>query len=299
VTSDASDAGDAGDTTGTSAPTPTNSPKGTGAPTSTPDPQDTLAGQLHEMQVKSAQKALDLANAALSSFQASYGTSVPAGEVVFFPKLPVRLGKVTVKTGDVPSGQIGTVTSSDLVVQAVVPGPDAKLLRSGMAAEVTTQEGKKVQGTLSAVGADSTPSSTAGAAAGSSTAGTAGTDSAEGAGAGDGSGAGTGTSTGSADTDPSAPVQLRISLPDPGPLAGQADATVKVTIKIGASNGKVLTVPLAAVRTSSDGQARVQVVRDGRTSDVPVTVGLSAAGVVEVKPTGGTLGQGDNVVVGE
>jgi multidrug efflux pump subunit AcrA (membrane-fusion protein) len=74
---------------------------------------------------------------------------------------------------------------------------------------------------------------------------------------------------------------------------------VKVTIKVGASDGKVLTVPLAAIHTSSDGQARVQVQRAGRLTDVHVTVGLSAAGLVEVRPAGGTLKQGDRVVVGK
>lgn len=88
-------------------------------------------------------------------------------------------------------------------------------------------------------------------------------------------------------------------MPDSGELADEAEAAVKVTIKIGASDGKVLVVPLAAIRTSSDGKVRVQVERGGRLSDVHVTVGLSAAGLVEVKATSGTLEQGDKVVVGE
>ncbi|MEK8144215.1 hypothetical protein NKH18_27250 [Streptomyces sp. M10(2022)] len=41
-----------------------------------------------------------MANAALSAYRTTYGTKVPAGEAVFFPELPVRLDKVTVKTGD-------------------------------------------------------------------------------------------------------------------------------------------------------------------------------------------------------
>lgn len=76
---------------------------------------------------------------------------------------------------------------------------------------------------------------------------------------------------------------------------------MKVTIKVGASDGKVLTVPVAAVRTSADGQARVRVQRDGKLTDIHVKVGLSAAGLVEVKPTDGTasLKRGDQVVVGQ
>ncbi|WP_405817937.1 peptidoglycan-binding protein [Streptomyces sp. NBC_01390] len=253
--------------------------------TSTPGPQSSTDAQIHQLQLDSAKKSLNMANAALSTFQASYGTKVPAGEVVFFPKLPVRLNKVTVKTGDTASGPIGTVTSSDLEVQAVVPGTDAELLRKGMAVELTTTDGKKAKGTVSALGADAASSATTATTTGDS----------EGSTGSEGSADSAGTSA----SDASAPVQLRISVPDSGELADEAEAAVKVTIKLGASAGKVLVVPLAAIRTSSDGKVRVQVERDGKLSDVPVTVGLSAAGLVEVKPTSGTLEQGDNVVVGE
>ncbi|MEH0420362.1 peptidoglycan-binding protein [Streptomyces sp. B21-083] len=265
---------------------------GAGGGTSTPSPQSSTDARIHQLQLDSAKKSLDMANTALSTFQASYGTKVPAGEVVFFPKLPVRLNKVTVKTGDSASGPIGTVTSSDLEVQAVVPGSDAQLLRKGMAVELTTTDGKKAAGKVSALGADAAPSTT----------GDGGTD---GAGeTGEGSAGTTSQDTGTEAADASsgnasAPVQLRISVPSSGELADEAEAAVKVTIKIGASDGKVLVVPLAAIRTSSDGKVRVQVERGGKLSDVHVTVGLSAAGLVEVKPTGGTLEQGDKVVVGE
>ncbi|MFJ6466172.1 peptidoglycan-binding protein [Streptomyces sp. NPDC091387] len=247
-------------------------------------------GAIRKIQLESAQKSLALANAALSTYQTTYGTKVPAGEAVFFPKLPVRLDKVTVKTGDSASGQIGTVTGSELVVQAVVPGSDGELLKKGMAVELTTTGGEKARGTVSALGADAAPSTAEGDGEQSTGETSGGTESES----GDAT-----TTEAPAAGDPSAPVPLRISVPDPGPLAGQAGSSLKVTIKIGASDGKVLTVPLAAIRTSADGKARVQVQRDSGVSDVQVTVGLSAAGLVEVKPVGGALKQGDNVVVGK
>ncbi|MFI6945039.1 peptidoglycan-binding protein [Streptomyces sp. NPDC050422] len=270
----------------------------TEAGASTPATESGNDREIRKLQLKSAQKSLEMANAALSTYQTTYGTKVPAGEAVFFPKLPVRLDKVTVKTGDSPAGQIGTVTGSDLVVQTVVPGSDGELLKKGMAVELTTAGGEKARGTVSALGADAT----LGADAAPPTADGGGQSTGE---AAQGSEPEPGAESGGATTetaaagDPSAPVPLRISVPDPGPLAGQAGASVKVTIKIGASDGKVLTVPLAAIRTSADGKARVQVQRDSGVSDVQVTVGLSAAGLVEVKPAGGTLKQGDNVVVGK
>ncbi|MDX2546345.1 peptidoglycan-binding protein [Streptomyces sp. WI04-05B] len=298
TTNSTSGSGDGGTETGTGTDTETGTGTEAGAGAnsgaSTPNPQSSTDAQIHQLQLESARKSLDMANDALSTFQASYGTKVPAGEVVFFPKLPVRLNKVTVKTGDTASGPIGTVTSSDLEVQAVVPGADAELLRKGMAVELTTTDGKKAKGTVSALGADAAASSTTETtgsgedgegSAGTTTEGTE-TDVA----AGD---------TGTSDAGSSAPVQLRISVADPGELADEAEAAVKVTIKIGASDGKVLVVPLAAIRTSSDGKVRVQVERAGKLSDIPVTVGLSSAGLVEVKPTSGTLNQGDKVVVGE
>lgn len=244
---------------------------------SSPKPQSSTDKQVHEIQVKSAQKALDLANGALSSFKATYGTKVPAGEVVFLPKLPARLDKVTVKTGDTPSAQIGTVTSSDVVVQAAVPGTDAQLLHHGMTAQLTTADGKSAQGTVDVVadGSDSSSDADTSATAPSTT--------------GDANSA----------ADSTAAVQVRITVPDPGPLAGEAEAAVKVTIKVGASDGKVLTVPMAAIHTSSDGRARVKVQRGTTVTDVQVTVGLSAAGIVEVKPDGGALKAGEKVVVGE
>ncbi|WP_406457328.1 peptidoglycan-binding protein [Streptomyces sp. NBC_01622] len=244
-----------------------------------PSPQSSTDQQVHKIQVKSAQKALDLANDALSSFKATYGTKVPAGEVVFLPKLPARLDKVSVKTGDTPSGQIGTVTSSDVVVQAAVPGTDAQLLRHGMTAQLTTADGKSATGTVGVVADGSESSSGTGSSATAPSA--------------------TGETDSASTSDSTAAVQVRITVPEPGPLAGEAGAAVKVTIKVGASDGKVLTVPMAAIHTSSDGRARVQVEHGGTVTDVHVTVGLSAAGIVEVKPAEGTLKAGERVVVGE
>ncbi|MFF3711039.1 peptidoglycan-binding protein [Streptomyces phaeochromogenes] len=306
----AGDGADTGDGSGTGAGSGSGGKASTGTETGSgtrTDAQSSTDRQVQEIQLRSAQRSLDMANSALSSFQATYGTKVPAGEVVFFPELPVRLDKVTVKTGDAPSGPVGTVTGSELLVEAAVPGEDAELLRRGMPVEVTTTGGEKVKGKVEAIGSAAASSGTTGgdgeAATGAASegSGTGAADASDGA-AADANAAdtsGTSGTDGAAGAGTPGPVQLRISIPDPGPLAGQAEASVKVTIGVGASDGKVLTVPLAAIRTSADGKARVQVERDGGVRDVSVTVGLSAAGLVEVKPAGGTLEQGDKVVVGK
>ncbi|WP_329375069.1 peptidoglycan-binding protein [Streptomyces sp. NBC_01483] len=238
---------------------------------------------VHNLELKSAQDRLNQANNSLSSFKASYGTKVPAGEVVFLPDLPVRVGKVKVHLGDNPEGVVATVTSSDVVVQAVVPGTDGALLHKGMPARIETTDGKHVTGELAQVGGSG---ATGDAGKGEADGGQE-TDSDSGAGADAGSG------------DPSAPVQLVISVSEPGALKNQAGTTVKVTVDLGSSKGAVLVVPLAAVHTTADGKAGVRVQRDGKVVDVPVKVGLSAAGQVEVTPDGSTLAEGDQVVVGQ
>ncbi|SNT57361.1 peptidoglycan-binding domain-containing protein [Actinacidiphila glaucinigra] len=242
-----------------------------------------VSGEASALELRAARQQLDRANAALSAFTATYGTKVPAGEVVFLPELPVRVDKVKVRLGGTPDGEVATVTSSDVVVRAVVPGADGSLLREGMAARVETADGTRVRGVVAQVGGTG-PQADAGKDA-------------------DGTGeeekeedeAGSEPDVGA---DPSAPVQLVISVPDPGTLKNQSGGTAKVTIEVGASKGAVLVVPVAAVHTSADGKARVQVQRDGQVVNVPVTVGLSAAGQVEVKADGGSLDEGDQVVVG-
>ncbi|WP_340377948.1 peptidoglycan-binding protein [Streptomyces sp. SS7] len=259
-----------------STPTGTGTGAGTGAGTGTATGSGSgsgTTGQAERLQLKAAQQQLDAANTALSAFRAGYGTKIPAGEVVFLPDLPARLDKVTVKVGDSPSGPIGTVTSSKVVVQAVVQGSDARLLHKGMTAEVETTDGKKVAGELVALG-DDVPKT-----------GTADGTTAQGASSG-GSG------------DASAPVPVQISLPA-GKLTRNAGGSAKVTIKVGSSAGRALTVPIAALHTAADGQATVQVRRGGTVVDVSVKAGLSAEGQVEVTPSGDALQAGDQVVIGQ
>ncbi|MDX3095502.1 peptidoglycan-binding domain-containing protein [Streptomyces sp. ME01-24h] len=231
-------------------------------------------GESGRLRLRAAQQQLDAANAALAAFRAGYGTKIPAGELVFLPELPARLDKVSVKIGDTPTGPVGTVTSSTVVVQAVIPGSDAKLLHPGMTAQVETPDGTKVQGSLMALG-DDVPKRDAG----------------------DGKGA-PGTSGGGAG-DASAPVPVLVSVAPSGNLAKNANGSAMVTIKVGASDGDVLTVPIAALHTSAGGKARVRVVRGGKVVDVSVKAGLSADGQVEVTPSGGDLEAGDHVVVGQ
>ncbi|CAL9665707.1 hypothetical protein SUDANB15_07188 [Streptomyces sp. enrichment culture] len=165
------------------------------------------------------------------------------------------------------------MTSSKVVVRAVVPAEDAELLHKGMRARVETTDGTKADGEVVVPGDDVPEDDPA--------------DAGKQQGTSDGGSGGT-----------SAPVPVQISVPT-GTLAENAAESAKVTIEVGSSEGEVLTVPLAALHTSAGGKARVQVVRGGEVADVAVEAGLSADGRVEVTPSSGAaLKPGDQVVVG-
>lgn len=97
------------------------------------------------------------------------------------------------------------------------------------------------------------------------------------------------------DPDPLTPEQITL-------LQGN---NVRVRIAVGATEGDVLSVPLAALTAGPGGESRIEVVdsdpRDGedaKTRIVVVETGLAATGAVEVRPVDDELVEGDLVVVG-
>jgi len=83
-------------------------------------------------------------------------------------------------------------------------------------------------------------------------------------------------------------------------------ANVRVRIAVGATEGDVLSVPLAALTAGPGGESRVEVAEsdprggaDTETRMVVVETGLAAKGAVEVTAVEGELDEGDLVVVGE
>lgn len=97
---------------------------------------------------------------------------------------------------------------------------------------------------------------------------------------------------------------------EPDPLTAEQTqqlqgSNVRVSIPVGATDGDVLSVPLAALTAGPGGDPRVEVVegdpRDGDRAEtrlVTVETGLAADGYVEVTPLEGELDEGDLVVVG-
>ncbi|RZU30673.1 hypothetical protein [Blastococcus saxobsidens] len=97
---------------------------------------------------------------------------------------------------------------------------------------------------------------------------------------------------------------------EPAPLTTEQvvqvqGTNVRVGIPVGATDGDVLSVPLAALSAGPGGESRVEVVvgdpRDGAGAEtrlVVVETGLAADGAVEVRPLEGDLEEDDLVVVG-
>ncbi|GAA0952957.1 hypothetical protein GCM10009560_75180 [Nonomuraea longicatena] len=223
------------------------------------------ARKVSPLREKVAHSVANLADARtlLAEYRKTYGVSVPAGEIVFLPKLPARIDKAEVKPGNTIEGKVATVTSSAFAVTGSVEVKEAKLLRARQKASMETMDGTQVPATLSTVGGDEKKPE------------------------------------GKDDETGSVPVLLT---PDSSKgLKSLVGSTMTVRISVGSTKGKVLAVPVAAVVTSADGRPRVRVALDGdRTREVEVRTGLTADGDVEVTPArAGELKTGDRVVVSD
>jgi HlyD family secretion protein len=206
------------------------------------------------------------ARLALEDFHKKYDPKIYAGEIIFLPKLPARVTKVSATTGTAVAGEVATIADPAVVVNATVADDDAKLLKPGLHATITSSSGRKYQAAVASVGA-----------------------------------AGSATPTKSkTDDESNTPVgtAVRLVAGSGVNLAKLAGQSIRVTITVGDTGGAVLTVPISAVFTRADGQAHLTV-DDGKggTRQVPVTTGLSTDGYVEVTPHGASLRKDERVVV--
>lgn len=103
-------------------------------------------------QVTAAQDELNLAREELAELENELGTWLPAGEVVFLDRLPVRVDQVSVARGSEITGSFVTVTGSIVNMQAAVSEADAGLIEVGMAVQIENPEGDtSIPGTISLV----------------------------------------------------------------------------------------------------------------------------------------------------
>lgn len=214
--------------------------------------------RLQRQIVSAAQSMARRADADVARLAGKVGVQVPADEVVFFPTLPLRVDAAGPRRGDIASGRVMTVTSSQLAADSSLTINDAKLVRVGAPVTIEEQDlAIKVRGTVTQV------------------AGKPGTNKVD------------PTRVYFEVTPKQAPVRL-------------VGASVKLTIAVKTTKGKVLAVPLSALSVGAGGGSRLQVHRGGsKTEYVAVVPGLVANGLVEVRSEApGKLRAGDLVVVG-
>jgi hypothetical protein len=215
--------------------------------------------------VGSAQLEAGRTRGELAKLAVRTGVQVPADEVLFFPTLPLRVDSLTARRGSQVLGSLMTVTNSRLAIDSSLSIADAKLVRPGMRVRIEeTDLQVRARGSVSQVAAKpGTPPADL------------------------------------AVTTPVDPARVYIEVVPEAAPASLVGTSVKLSIAVESTQGKVLAVPIGALSVAADGTSRVQVDRGGRTRFVTVVPGLAAQGFVEVTPTrGGRLEAGDLVVVG-
>jgi hypothetical protein len=236
-------------------------------------PHDVTAEQAS---VDIARRALSTAGIAVAQARQDALPIAPAAELLYLSQLPRRIDAVSVTDGSTVNGHVFTASGATLQLTGTVDAADRELLASGLTARITLSDGTGVTAAISSIAPHTAASDPAG------------TD-----------------SSGDASTASSASTGLFDVVLHPTSLTGSQVQTlrgtnVKVEIAVGATQGKVLAVPLAAVTADGDGVSRIEVVGRGeRTATIAVKTGLAAGGYVQVTVLHGTLSAGNRVVVGK
>lgn len=103
-------------------------------------------------QIDSARSELEDARAELSELESELGTWLPAAEVIFLPRLPVRVDQVTVARGEAIEGSFLTVSGSELALRSSVPEREASRIEVGMEVRVENPvSGNEILGVVSLV----------------------------------------------------------------------------------------------------------------------------------------------------
>lgn len=103
-------------------------------------------------QVQFANEELSAARSDLADLEAELGTWLPAGELVFLSRLPVRVDLVSVARGSEIGESFLTVTGSAVTLRAAVSESDAALLEEGMPVEIENpEEGAFMPGVIALV----------------------------------------------------------------------------------------------------------------------------------------------------
>lgn len=95
-------------------------------------------------QIDSARAELEVARQELADLEAELGTWLPAGEVVFISRLPVRVDQVATSRGSTIDGSFITVSGSEVALRASVTERDAVRVEEGMEVEIENPETEEI-----------------------------------------------------------------------------------------------------------------------------------------------------------
>lgn len=184
---------------------------------------------------------------------------LPVSEVLYLEDLPRRVDEVMVERGTIVESAAMLVSGATLAINASAVESDAKLLKVGDAATLAMPDGSELAAEITSI----QPRKAEGGEA--------------------------------AEGGPRYDVVLAPVAPGDEQVQALRGQNVRVNISIGATEGEVLAVPLAALTAGPGGESRVEVAEGDETRLVEVDTGLAAEGFVEII---GELDEGDHVVVG-
>ena len=207
--------------------------------------------------IEDAEAAVVEARESLKDLEDRTGVWIPAGELIFLERLPVRVDLLTAERGSSVTGPFMTVSGSELAIRGSVAGSDVALVREG--GEAFIEDSllvDRLRGEIRLVADRPGTNNVAGS-------------------------------------------RYYIEIVADGIPDELIGSNVKVVIPVGGTAGEVLAVPAAALSSTADGSAQVEVHQpDGTTRFVRVEPGLSAEGLVEITPLDGEIVEGDLVVIG-
>ncbi|MGW3986863.1 efflux RND transporter periplasmic adaptor subunit [Streptomyces sp. NPDC004830] len=205
-----------------------------------------------------AEERLERARHDLARARARSGPMLPASEFVFLPAFPARVASSHAVLGAPVKAPLITLSSGRLQIDGRLNPGQRDLVRKGQPVRILSE--------------------TTGRSA-----------------------KGTVTSVGALvqDKDTGASSHPLTVTPDRALDAEFAGTNVQLRIEAAASDGEVLVVPVSALFAASDGTTNVvRLLPSGEQRAVPVTVGMSAGGMVAVTPErGGALREGARVLI--
>lgn len=187
----------------------------------------------------------------------------PMSEVVFVRSFPAYVEEVRTKVGDEAGENLLSLSSGELTVEGSVTPQEKGMIRAGQKVRIYSDTaGREFSGKVESVALERASATDGGEESG----------------------------------EQKYTVKVTPSRPLPMKLNGE---NVQLTVVAASSRGKVLAVPSSAVSTGADGLTSVTERTGRKERRIPVTVGVSGDGYVEIVPRkGARLEAGARVVVG-